>query len=821
MRKSLTKLLSVAFGAVLAVGVCFGAACNRKNSLNPEERSLVLQTSTMDGVFNPFLVTNGYDQEVIGYIFAGLLSNDPDGSLVADNEHASVAESYEIYYTDDLQTFEKKNAYEEGDYVVYDFILKKGAKFSNGAAITADDVLFNMYTYIDPAYDGGGTMYTVPILGLEEYRYQSANASEVIKEIEAILAAGEGATSVSGVDQAKVNFYWSELDKTKVPFAQSIIDYVAANYLTDEYVKSVFGESYTADMINTDSLKTAYALNMWGFSNGAVSDGKITGVSGKQYDVNSITVQNYWDEIEFKYTGDNGKVDYSTLDSTEGIGYSMLSKAQDAYFAEYSATVLGNVKSVSGLSKFEKDGKEGVRVVLTKQDPKAILQFSFAVASKDYYTAGFDYDSMQKEVVNYGVPLGKAADLTTDSKFLDHIETYNNSPLGAGPYVFKSYSNQTVQLERNTYFDTMGGDNITNAKIKNVTIRGMELGGELDALKAKEIDYGNVDANSSNMAEIGKNKNLTSITVANLGYGYIGLNAALIPNLHERIALTTLFNLDKVYEYYPDGLAQVIYRSQTTVSWAYPENATAMYAYDETKAAAVEQFKLAGFAYDEASGKFTAGKNGAALPEYVLTLPSDAASHPAGGIFLQAADLLQELGFTARVETDLQLIANVNAGTVAIYALAWSSTPDPDMYQVYHYASQANSVISNGIKYMYEGIKGVDFGDDYGTVTFTPKYTLEGVTEANEEGTFNQKELITYLGYLIEEGTRYMTLDARKPIYEEALDVLARIDVEVPTYQRNNMFVYNNEVIDATTLYGTPSAYCGPLFEIWNVNYVK
>ena len=48
MRKSLTKLLSVAFGAVLAVGVCFGAACNKKNNLDPEERSLVLQTSTMD-----------------------------------------------------------------------------------------------------------------------------------------------------------------------------------------------------------------------------------------------------------------------------------------------------------------------------------------------------------------------------------------------------------------------------------------------------------------------------------------------------------------------------------------------------------------------------------------------------------------------------------------------------------------------------------------------------------------------------------------------------------------------------------------------------
>ena len=49
--------------------------------------------------------------------------------------------------------------------------------------------------------------------------------------------------------------------------------------------------------------------------------------------------------------------------------------------------------------------------------------------------------------------------------------------------------------------------------------------------------------------------------------------------------------------------------------------------------------------------------------------------------------------------------------------------------------------------------------------------------------------------------------------------MLARIDVEVPTYQRNNMYVYNNELIDGSTLYGSPSPYCGPLFEIWNVNY--
>ena len=303
-----------------------------------------------------------------------------------------------------------------------------------------------MYTYLDPAYDGGGVMYTVPILGLDEYRYQSQDAGQVIKEIEAILAAGEGAASVDGVAQDRVTFYWTELEKTKIPFAQSIIDNVVANYLTDEYVAQVFGEGWTAAQVNTDPLKVTFALNMWSFSDGAVTDGKIKGVSGKEYDINTITVEDYWNEIAAKYTT-NGKVDYSTIDSTESVGYSMLTTVQDAYFEKFSSSVLGNVKSISGITKFTRDEKEGVRVVLTKQDPKAILQFSFAIASKDYYTAGFDYNSMQKEVVNYGVPLGKDASLTMDTKFLDHIETYNNSPLGAGPYVFKGYSNQTVTLE--------------------------------------------------------------------------------------------------------------------------------------------------------------------------------------------------------------------------------------------------------------------------------------------------------------------------------------------------------------------------------------
>lgn len=130
------------------------------------------------------------------------------------------------------------------------------------------------------------------------------------------------------------------------------------------------------------------------------------------------------------------------------------------------------------------------------------------------------------------------------------------------------------------------------------------------------------------------------------------------------------------------------------------------------------------------------------------------------------------------------------------------------MYQVYHYLSQAESVVSNGIKWLYEN----------GTAE-TVKGTISVKKLDNTVVTMTQKEALSYLGELIEQGTKYMLAEERKPIYEKALEVLAQLIIELPTYQRKNLFVYDQQVIKGTTLSPTVTPYWGPLAEIWKVQF--
>ena len=129
------------------------------------------------------------------------------------------------------------------------------------------------------------------------------------------------------------------------------------------------------------------------------------------------------------------------------------------------------------------------------------------------------------------------------------------------------------------------------------------------------------------------------------------------------------------------------------------------------------------------------------------------------------------------------------------------------MYQVYHYKSAAESVVSNGIAWLYQN----GGSDDLGTIEVTK---LDGSKE-----TMNQKQALEYLAELIEMGTKYMSVEERKPIYEKALEVLAQLAIEIPTYQRKNMFAYDNKVIDATTLSDVVTPYWGPIAQIWKLSF--
>lgn len=800
-------LLALVFVSVLALAACGEPKDKRKETGRNDEYTLILQSSTMDGKFNPFFYSSAYDGDVVGMVNASLLTLDPNAAVVAGDEYPTVALDYSIWYTSDPVNHTKKDNYEEGDYVVYEMVLKNDMKFSDGQPVTVEDVLFNFYVYLDKAYDGSSTLYTLPILGLNEYRTQVADPS-VFQELAAKVLADD--TRVAGYQETEDyteeqhDTYWEAFDQAGASYAGEIVTYVLSNYLKDNYVKTYFHPDLTADDIRaSQGLQVAYGMGMWGYGELSADTTQLTGASGDVYQVDELTAADYFNEILKANSTEDGKIDYDGgyqgLSDYESAGGGDFVASATELFTMSSAEI-GSVPSVAGLVQGTKTvagvEHETVKIVLTKQDPKAILSLGVTVAPKHYYTANYDYAT--EELVNYGVAYNSA-------KYMEHLKKANAQPLGAGPYKFvrRDSGDGTVYFERSEYFYTMGGENIYNANIKKVAFKIISGGGEFNAVKAGDVHYSTVSASIDVMNELNDQAKLQNILVDNLGYGYICVNPELYPNLYERIALNTVFDLSKVFETYPNGLAEIIYRSMSQVSWAYTENATAVYPYDESLQAAIEYFKLAGFEFDEAQGKFVNFPK-----EYEFFIPYAVNDHPAGPIFLKAKNLLETIGVPCKITTDENLIARVNAGGCGMYALAWQATVDPDMYQVYHFESQAGSVKQNGIVSLYAN--GND--DNLGVLQVTK---LDGSVEE-----MNQKEALHYLGELIVEARAYMLVEERKPIYDCALKILAQLSIEIPTYQRKNLFVYDGTVIDKQTLSKVVTPYWGPMAEIWKVRFV-
>lgn len=932
MAKRKVGVIALLLALVMVFSSAFACGGKKEETVDLNEtKPLVLQTSTMDGVFNPFFSSSAYDRDVYSLVTTGLLTNDATGAIVAGDKYATVAKSYEVIENDDGS-------------VSYEVVLKNGLKFSDGTAITADDVLFAYYVLLDPKYDGNTTMYTQPIVGLSEYRNQTTpdKAKEYgelagiawdldygLSETEFDAAFAEVETEYE-LTYEDYQAYWSEaaLQQAGEKFAQDIVSFVLGKYM--DYLADEF---YPFEGSLNDTQKVAFGMILWGFAevtsdiysenaNGgyvllddvyeAYDESKeydedteyfnmvaynlaegLTGAYAKykgkfyskdvldrngieytetydlvenpdyeqrdtyasytmvktdyddwgnpetgdfvrvqkagyvkydatkhagmdRYDLNTecivetgagkevdvlsknatLTAADYWDALKAGYADDEGVVDYKTLSSVEAANIGLDDCLKEVFIPAKAQLDGGSkVESISGIVKGKKtiDGKEYETVTITceKKNPKTILELGVTVVPKAYYTKGWTYTD--GAIINAGVEFNNPA-------FMAHLKTKNSLPMGAGPYKFVSYTNNVVEFTRNEYFATFG---LGNAKIKTIRMQVISGGQEYDAVKAGTVHYATASATADVVSEVSTISRLTPILVDNLGYGYICINPAVYKNLNTRIALQTVFDLNLVNEYYPNGLAEIIYRGMSKVSWAYPEGSTALYNYDATAALAKQYFEAAGYTFENDVMIDPATGEQAVFEFYI---PSNASDHPAGKIFQNAKKILDGIGANARVKVDTSLISNIKTGKIGVYALAWQAAMDPDMTQVYHMDSQADSVTANGIEYIVRHPE--EFGADAGTIEFNGQ-------------TYTQYEALVELSDLISEGLQYMLPADRQPIYKDALDLLAEMVIELPTYQRKNLFVYDNSVIDANSLSANITPYWAPMQEIWNVSFVQ
>ena len=755
--KKVSKILALLFAALMVFTL---AACGKGGNTpsgsggasgSKEDTPLVVGYAPFNEKFSPFFAETAYDQDVSSMTQISLINLDRMGQVIYKG-----IEGETIPYNGTDYTY-----YGPADIVVtqndngtvyYDFTLRDDITFSDGEPLTVDDVIFSMYVLCDPTYDGSSTLFSQPIEGMKEYR------SGIAQKISLIAAAGKDNTDFTFWTEDEQKAYWAAVETAPAKLAEEI-----ANFCWDN------GYAPQDDV--------SAAAGAWGFSVPAGS-----------------TLEDFGKALTEAY-GD----DIVTMISVENAGSTIAD-----YLPEYDALAewVEYAESAPSITGIQKTGDYTLRIVASSFDATMIYQLGINIAPMHYYgdKALYDYDNN-----SFGFP---KADLSS-------VRAKTTQPMGAGKYKFVSYENGVVNFEANeTYFRGA-------PKTKYLQFREVQ-----DVDKLNGVINGSLDVTdpsfskdtANNIADTNGNGDvtgpiITTSTVDNLGYGYIGMNANNVcvggdpssdASKNLRKAFATIFSVYRdvaIDSYYGDA-AEVINYPISNTSWAAPQPTDADYAiafskdvngnpiftsdmdtdakYAAAKEAALGFFEAAG--YTVADGKVTAAPQGAKM-EYEVMVPGDGTGdHPAFMILTLASDAMKELGINLIVNdltNSSDLWNALSAGQGEIWCAAWGASVDPDMYQIYYADVAHGGANPGGSNYMYK-IADPDLDE------------------------------------MIMNARQSADQSYRKAIYKACLDKIIDWAVEVPTYQRQNAVIFSTERVDIDTVTPDITTFYGWLSEIEN-----
>lgn len=839
-----------------------------------ETTPLVFSTQEVDKVFNPFFSTSATDSNVVGLTQIGMIGNDKEGNPTYGDNESVVTKDLAIVST----------GTGESQTTTYYFVLKNNVRFSNGSYLTIKDVLFNLYVYLDPVYTGSSTIYSTDIVGLQEYRTQQETEEEqksfnekfeIIAEsrVQALVDAAE-----TVLDENKGSEMTSELFLEKLQeFADNNSGSDAYKNIIADYNQALklFKEELQNDFNNS---KDSYSDMKFKGQNGTIHENLFTtDVEVFLYNEGYIT----WNKKEndgngklvSSLTRDNEVATLKTWTEQQAIETIFLDKipsqiseiisywntaitlneyivnqAKQEYYQNAGDKKYPNISGIQFANRLEpvtvnnvtygvptynedgsvKSGYEVLTITIKKVDPKAIWNFAFGVAPMYYYS---DQEHIEKfdYVSNFGVEY-------SSPDFMDYVVKDDNKigvPVGAGPYAASKssggitgiqagnfYDAGVIYFERNPYY-VMGP-----AKIKKIRYQVVGSNRMLDALYNGEIDFAEPNAKPETIDQLNDkaDEGIGNKQITTSGYGYIGINAGKVPSIAVRQAIMHAINTKECVDYYKTT-AKEIHRSMSLASWAYPEGATAYYPYIGGKVP--ENLNVVNPAYAEYIVKIGAKagdvlsasqqedflrgliegagyelngddiyQKGNDILKYTFTIAGEETDHPAWAALFHASEILNKIGFEVNVTTDSNALKKLASGDLTVWAAAWGSTIDPDMYQVYHKDSKATSTLNWGYKQILQNAGG--------------KYDIEYA-------------IVEELSQKIDAARQTNDQKQRASIYREALNLVMELAVELPTYQRKDLFAYNTYKIDTTSL--TPdselSPYKGLTSELHNVSLVQ
>ena len=672
--KNTKQVIALASAAALSVSVlagCGGAASDatseststataEASNTAASDGTLVLAETGFEGKFSPFFASSASDQDVIDLTQLGLLGADRKGEMILNGIEGETREyngtDYTYYGTSDCVVTENDDG-----TVTYDIKLRDDLKFSDGEPVTIDDVIFSMYVFLDPTYDGSVTMYSTPIVGLEEYRNSMSTLSKLIAE------AGEDNTDYTNFTEEQQKAFWDAVNDGGVKFAQEIVDYMMANGATD----------------------VTSAAAGWGFDLPDGADAKAFFLAiGEQYD---------WS--------------FSAMEA-ESAGSALSELIPEDVYA-YSTTGVNVGNAVANVAGIVKTGDYSMTLTTSELSTTMIYQLQMPIAPLHYYgdESLYDYDNNSFGFVKgdlsgvrskTSAPLGGG--MFTFSKYSDGVVYLDANP---------DYFNGAPKVAHVNMKETQEADKITGVQAGTIDISdpsySLEVADQIADINGAEGEDGPV---------------ITTRLKDYRGYGYIALSAKNVnvggdpasqasKDLRKAIMTVIAAYRDEGIDSYYGDTATVINYPMSNTSWAAPSVTDDGYQiaystdvdgndiytsdmssedkYQAALQAALGYFEAAGYTVE--NGQVTAAPAGAKMEYQVNIGASGNGDHPSFQTLTNAAAALKTIGFTLTVNdmaNASDLFASYQSGAAEGWVAAWQSTNDPDMFQLYHSQGATN-----------------------------------------------------------------------------------------------------------------------------------
>ena len=876
---------------ILAVALCIGMVAMFVSCGEEKPDAFVIMSEELDGLFNPFFSTTGADNTIVAMTQISMLTSKyENGEVVVGygQDEAVVTLDFESVYN------KKKNQ------TTYTFVLKNGILYSDGHPLTIEDVLFNLYVYLDPVYTGSATMYSTDIVGLTAYRTQTIGAGsnsntddritslandrantrikELINLFNSLrksnrnnpipyedmkaailntkLSSGYKNAVSNNPDSVTTQQLLADYEYTLKEFREELeSDYTSAQEsytqapykdraeFSDPIFCFMFTEGYVdieyyKDPVTNKEDRSRIVKLTKNYNEGLLTskDSAINFVYDDKISNQLNIILTYWataQELLTNYAAQakqvilhaNIKDGDLRVDSISGIvslGHNKTTKGSTItvngkqylvasdHNADGTPKQLGTTTDSYGNTVTQPEAYDVLQITIDGVDPKAVWNFAFSVAPQHYYGdatgTGVAVEPVDVENNKFGVVFGSFEFMREVVQSTKHISV----PVGAGPYKATDranndnpggndfYSDNVVYFKANEFFQTVG-TGINNAKIGKVRYQVISSNNALSALESGSVHYVTPQLTQDNYKKIDalEDQGMNSLLAKQLGYGYIGVNAGKITDINLRKAILSAMNTASAIAYYRAGTAEQIYWPMSTVSWAYPKDDSGKLSQDNghdypqiglfdkevAREQILEYMAAAGVSAGDSKLKITFTIAGSNLQE-----------HPAYVTFRDAAALLNELGWDVEVVPDTQALTKLSTGSLEVWAAAWGSTIDPDLYQVYHKNSTATSTLAWG----YPSI-------------------------LNSSNRRQEQKLLDELSELIDDARSTTDKEERIELYEEAMGKILDLAIELPIYQRSTIYVYNSNVIKASSL---PSAaemnpYTSPLDRIWEIEFAN